>query len=213
MTSTSDMTIGYRENCPNAMRRRLGMVWSGCSLLVATLIILGSSAAVGLDLPPGAALEAGPAVETPAPYAPYTVLIGEWDVGSGGGQAAAVSRFRWGPTKTYIWYSGALLVEGSEQPSWEGLLVWNGVRKTLDFLLVLEPASGNLVQEQGTVHVEQDGTVVRDITAFYSKGNAVPPNWDKAAGPEGARARFRHTFKPDGPDRILSSVMRKTDVG
>jgi hypothetical protein len=191
----------------------MALIAAGCLLLVAISIVLGYSFAVGPELPPGAPLQAGQDTETPAPYIPYAFLIGEWDVGIAGGKTAAVSRFRWGPTKTYIWYSGALLVEGGEQPSWEGLLVWNGVRKTLDFLLVLEPASGNLVQEQGTMHVEHDGSVVRDITAFYSEGNVVPPNWDTAAGPEGASAQFRHTFKLDGPERILSSVMRKTEAG
>ncbi len=159
----------------------------------------------------GVALAQSPAA--PAAYAPYAFLIGEWNVAVQGGKPAAVSRFRWSPAKTYIWYSGAILVKGEEVPSWEGPLVWNGVSKQLDFLIVLEPDSGNLVQEQGTVHVESDGTVVREITAFYSEGNAVPPKWDTAAGPEGASAQFRHTFKADGSDRILSTVMRKTADG
>ena len=126
---------------------------------------------------------------------------------------AAVSRWRWGPGKTYVWYSGALLLDGREEPSWEGMLVWNGVRKSLDFLVVLEPASGHLVQEQGTLHVEPDGTVVREITAFYSEGSAAPPTWDKATGADGASARYRQTFKLDGPDRILSAVVRKRNHG
>lgn len=183
------------------------------SPLGALSIVLGVSVTINLGLPTCTAVRAEESIATPAPYAPYAFLIGEWDVGPAGGKTAAVARLRWRPTRTYIWYSGALLVESRGLPSWEGLLVWNGVRKNLDMLLVLEPASGNLVQEQGTVHVEPDGTVVREITAFYSEGNALPPKWDKAAGPEGASATFRHTFKPDGPDRILASVMRKTETG
>lgn len=206
MTPTTDAAV-------DGLRRGLGFGGRGRALLVAISVVLGASAAVGLEQPPVTAVGAEQEVATPPPYAPYAFLIGDWDVGPIGGKAAAVSRFRWGPARTYIWYSGALLVDGGEQPSWEGLLVWNGVRKSLDFLLVLEPTSGNLVQEQGTLHIEQDGTVVREITAFYSEGNAVPPKWDKAAGPEGASAQFRHTFKPDGKDRILSSVMRKTEDG
>jgi hypothetical protein len=175
--------------------------------------LLGSFAAVGLGLLGSTAARADQEGTTPTPYVPYAFLIGEWDVGPIGGKAAAVARLRWGPAMTYIWYSGALLVEGREQPSWEGMLVWNGVRKNLDMLLVLEPSSGNLVQEQGSVHIEPDGTVVREITVFYSEGNAMPPTWDKAAGPAGASAEYRHTFKPDGPDRILSSAMRKAENG
>ncbi len=197
---------------PEATCRRLPSLGKGMALVVAAFCILVAATVGSLVLaPPVNADKPEPA--TPAAYAPYAFLIGEWDVGPEGGKAAAVARFRWGPAKTYIWYSGALFVEGGELPSWEGPLVWNGVRKNLDFLLILEPASGNLVQEQGTMHLEPDGTVVREITAFYSEGNAVPPKWDKAAGPEGASAQFRHTFKADGPDRILSSVMRKTDDG
>jgi len=201
-----------RGEGPNTTRTR--RVLSRCrhTLRAGIVVVLGFLLVVGSALS-GTAVRAEQKVTTPAPYVPYAFLIGEWDVGLAGGKPAAVSRFRWGPARTYIWYSGALLVEGGEQPSWEGLLVWNGVRKSVDFLLVLEPASGNLVQEQGTVHVAPDGTVVREITAFYSEGNAVPPKWDKAAGPEGTSAQFRHTFKPDGPNRILSSVMRKTESG
>lgn len=149
----------------------------------------------------------------PAAYAPYAFLIGEWDVGRPGGPPAAVTRFRWSSGKTYIWYSGALLVDGKEQPSFEGLLVWNGVRKNLDMLLVLDPTSGNLVQEQGTVHAEPDGTVVRTITVYYSPGNPVPPRWDRAAGPDGAAAEFRHTFTSLGADRIATTIMYKTADG
>jgi hypothetical protein len=149
----------------------------------------------------------------PSPYAPFEFLIGEWNVGPAGGQPAAVARFRWGSAKTYIWYSGALLVSGKEQPTFEGLLVWNGVRKNLDMLLVLEPASSNLIQEQGTMRLEPDGTVVRDITVYYSQGNAVPPRWEQAAGPAGATAQFRQTFKRTGPGSISTSVTLKTADG
>lgn len=181
------------------------------ALLIA--LSLTFPAAAGLLLLEGRAASAETEVAVPAAYAPYAFLIGEWDVSVQGGKPAAVSRFRWSPAKTYIWWSGAILREGKEEPSWEGLLVWNGVRKKIDFLVVLDPASGNLVQEQGTLSREADGTVKREITAFYSEGNPVPPKWDTVAGPEGARAQFRHTFRPDGPDRILSTVMRKTEDG
>lgn len=152
-------------------------------------------------------------VPVPKPYEPYAFLIGEWDVGPEGGAPAAVMRFRWGTKKTYIWYSGALLVEGEEQPSFEGLLVWNGVRHNLDMLLVLDQSTGDLVQEQGSVSVSPDGSVVREVTVYYSEGNALPPDWTTAAGPDGARARFRHTFTAAGPDRIRTSILRESESG
>jgi len=201
------------EPGPDAMPRRCVGTGTAGVLLFMMGLVLGSSAVAGVEPAGSAAVSAEPEVSTPPPYAPYEFLIGEWDVGPIGGTAAAVSRFRWGPTKTYIWYSGAYLAADGERPAWEGLLVWNGVRKALDFLLVLDPASGSLVQEQGTVHIGQDGTVMREITAFYSEGNAVPPGWDETAGPGGASAKFRQTFTPDGPDRILTSVMRKSEAG
>lgn len=177
---------------------------------VAALMAFGVA---GMSRLTGAVAHAEPQSEIPAAYAPYAFLVGDWDVGVEGRKPAAVSRIHWSSAKTYLWYSGALLVEGKEVPSWEGLLVWNGVRKQLDFLMVLDPASGKLVQEQGSLHVEADGTVVREITAYYSEGNPVPPNWDTLAGPAGASAQFRHTFRADGPNRILSTVMRKTADG
>jgi hypothetical protein len=68
----------------------------------------------------------------------------------------------------------------------------------------------SLVQEQGTVRIESDGTVVRDITVYYSAGNALPPSWQQVAGADGATAKFRPTFKRVGPDTISTSVMLKT---
>jgi hypothetical protein len=153
--------------------------------------------------------------EAPIPeaYRPYAFLIGEWEVGIAGQPPASVTRFRWSPLKTHILYSGTMLVNGEEQPNWDGLMVWNGVRHDLDFLLVLDQSTGDLAQEQGRVSVAEDGTVTREITVYYSEGNALPPDWRTAAGAEGATARFRHTFQRVGPDRVHAAVVRKTAEG
>jgi hypothetical protein len=104
------------------------------------------------------------------PFGPYEFLIGDWDVKSEAeGAPMAVQRVRWGPNRSYIWYAVALLSDGREQPHLEGMLAWNGVHKNLDMLLVMDLNSGR-VQEQGTMSVETDGTLVRDITAVYSPG-------------------------------------------
>jgi hypothetical protein len=140
------------------------------------------------------------------PYAPYAFLIGQWDVAAeGGGPAVARSLFRWGPKQSYIWYATSLLSGGEEEPHFEGMLLWNPVRKNLDMLLALDLEGGGRVQEQGSISIRPDGTVVREITA-YSAG----PGKDDTPG---TTTRFRQTFKATGPDRILTSVMRKSAQG
>lgn len=61
-------------------------------------------------------------------YSQYQVLIGTWDVTAReGGAPFAVQRFSWGPGHSYIWYAGSFITpDGTEQPHFEGMLVWNG---------------------------------------------------------------------------------------
>jgi hypothetical protein len=145
-------------------------------------------------------------------YAPYAFLVGEWQITPAGSQVPlAVTRFRWGPGQSYLLLETSLIIDGKEVPHFEGMLMWNGVRKNLDMLLALD-LKGGRVQEQGVVFVEPDGTVVRDITAYYSEG--VRRMGDtQAVGPQGATARFRQTFKSTGPDTILTTLMRQTEHG
>ena len=151
---------------------------------------------------------------TPAserPYAPYAALIGDWDIApERGGPAVVGATFRWGPNRSYIWYAGSLFVDGVEQPHFEGMLMWNGVHKNLDMLMAMDLRYG-LAQEQGTLSVQPDGTLIRDITAVFSEG--VQPMGLPAVGPEGATVRFRQTFKRVGPDRILTTAMRLSEEG
>jgi hypothetical protein len=127
------------------------------------------------------------------PYAPYAFLIGSWSFGpESGGAAQGRILFRWGPNQSYIWLETSLLVDGKEEPHFEGLLMWNGARKNLDMLLAVDLKGGG-AQEQGTLSIQPDGTAVREITLI---------------GPSGSTGRFRQTFRPAGPDRILTSVMR-----
>jgi hypothetical protein len=142
-------------------------------------------------------------------WAPYEFLIGEWDVASeSGGPPVAAARFRWGPNRSYVWYAGSLVLDGVERPHFEGLLLWNGVHRNLDMLLSMD-LDGGLVQEQGTMHAEPDGTVVREITATYSEGSN--PIGGSTVGLDGATASFRQTFKAVGPDRVLTSVLRRVE--
>jgi hypothetical protein len=139
-------------------------------------------------------------------YAPYAFLVGEWDLfAEAGGPALGSATLRWGPERSYIWYASSLLEDGKLVPHFEGILVWNGVRKDLDMLISMD-LHGGRVQEKGSVSVEPDGSVVRDITATYSEGArplGLPP-----AGPEGATAHFRQTFRAAGPSRVLTAALR-----
>jgi hypothetical protein len=141
----------------------------------------------------------------------FEILVGEWDVrATDDGPVAAIIRVRWGPNHSYLWYASSLLFGGGEEPHLEGILVWNAIHKNLDMLFSMDLRSGK-VQEQGTMSVEADGTIVREITAIYGEGAramGMPP-----IGPEGATAQFRETYKKASADKILTSAMRKTETG
>ncbi len=157
------------------------------------------------------AAAASPHSAPPSPYAPYEQLIGEWDVApEGGGPATAGAVFRWGPNHSYIWTAGTLVHDGVQEPHFEGMMMWNGVHRNLDALLVLDMRYG-LAQEQGTYSIEPDGTIVREITAVFSEG--VQPMGQEVAGPGGATSRFRQTFKSQGPDRFATAVLRQSGDG
>jgi len=143
-------------------------------------------------------------------YAPYEFLIGEWDVAAEGAPPVAVTRFSWGPGKSYIWFATSLIDKGIEVPHFEGLLMWNGVRKHLDMLVTLD-LSGGRSQEQGDLSIEPDGTVVRRITAYFSEGLRSADG--AVVGPGGATAKFRQTFKPQGPNAMVTTVTRETSAG
>jgi hypothetical protein len=144
------------------------------------------------------------------PFGPFEFLIGEWDVKSDAdGAPMAVQRVRWGPNRSYIWYAVALLSDGREEPHLEGMLVWNGVHKNLDMLFVMDLNSGR-VQEQGTMSVETDGTLVRNITVVYSRGVEAVTG---PVGSAGATAPFRQTYKQIDSDKIQTSATRQTERG
>lgn len=143
-------------------------------------------------------------------YAPYEPLIGEWEVAAEGGPAVAITTFRWGTGRSYIWFTTSLVNNGAEVPHFEGMLMWNGVHKNLDMLVTLD-LEGGRSQEQGDFYIEPDGTFVRRITAYFSEG--LPSSSGKAVGPEGSSAKFRQTFKSQGPNTMITSVMRETSTG
>lgn len=132
------------------------------------------------------------------PYAPYEFLIGEWDIAREGAAPVMVARFRWGPNRSYIWYAAALLKGEGEEPHFEGVLMWNGISKKLDMLLMLDLSERASAQEHGTLSLAPDGTVVRDIIGTYATGTT---------------RRFRQTYRRLAPDKVETTVMRETPQG
>jgi hypothetical protein len=159
----------------------------------------------------GSSASAAPPPADQAQYAPYKFLIGTWDVSpETGGAPVAKLRFRWGPNHTYIWYAQSLLMNGQEHPHFEGMLMWNGVHKNLDMLLAVDLQYG-LAQEEGTFAIQADGSIVREITTYYSPG--TQPLGESPVGPGGELGHFRQTYKPVSADKVLTTVMHETKAG
>src|SRR5215210_3196884 len=136
--------------------------------------------------------------EIPNPYTAYDFLIGDWYSKPAGGPDLAIHQnFKWGPKKSYIFYTTLTSVNGGpEAVHFEGMAVWNGKTNNLDYVVTSEPGSG--AQEQGTMHAETDGSIVREVLLTR---------------PDGQTAQFRQRFwrTPDG--NVATSLMRKIPTG
>ena len=83
-------------NAPSERRARWG--WKrAVGVIVGVFLFLGASPSGGREQSPNVAINTSQEVGTPLAYAPFAFLIGEWDVAVEDGEAAAVSRSRWGP--------------------------------------------------------------------------------------------------------------------
>ena len=142
---------------------------------------------------PARAEAEGAAVSADDPYSPYAFLVGEWDTPGGIRQS-----IRWGPKKSYLWYAVYVRPPGAteEDLHQEGLMTWNAKEKDLDFLFVHDP--GSLNQEQGKVHVEADGSIVRETTAIYADGTVT---------------HFRQTWRRTGANSAITSLLRQNAEG
>jgi hypothetical protein len=132
------------------------------------------------------------------PYGAYEFLIGDWySKPSGGPDVTIHQNFKWGTNKSYIFYT-TLTREGGkpEGVHFEGMLVWNGATKGLDYVIASEPGSGT--QEQGTLHIDPDGAVVREVTMITAAGKSQV---------------FRQRFWRTGADTAMTSLMRQTATG
>src|SRR5215216_3402915 len=132
------------------------------SIAMTTVLgILATSAAAQEQRPPAA-----PAAESP--YAPYDWLIGDWYAQAGPGMIR--ERITYGPSRAYVQYSTftASAADGPQHLHFEGIALWNGKTKMLDYLFAVEPGSG--VQENGTIRAEADGSIVREVEFIDAKG-------------------------------------------
>ena len=131
------------------------------------------------------------------PYGAYEFLIGDWYTKPSGGPDVRIhQQFAWGTEKGSIKYTTLTNVGSApEAVHFEGLLVWNGATKALDYVIAAEPGSGG--QEKGTLHVESNGAVVRDVLLTRADGKT---------------GQFRQRFWREN-DAVFTSLMRKTDKG
>ena len=135
-------------------------------------------------------------LQTASPYAPYEYLIGDWYSPLPGG-VTIHQQFKWGPAKSHIVYATYMTEPGKpEHLHFEGMMVWNGKSKLLDFLFAVEPPSG--VDEKGSVRADADGTIVREV---------------EMTDPKGAVSHFRQTFRRTGAKSAVTVLLRQTDKG
>jgi hypothetical protein len=134
------------------------------------------------------------------PYAPYAFLIGDWDtvVANNTFVSGIRQTFRWGPQNTYITYSAYTRASGgaTERLHAEGVMTYNAQHRTLDFLFAHEP--GTFGEEAGTVHVEPDGSVVRETTEVER---------------DGSLSHSRQVIRQTGPGRAETSLMEQKPDG
>ena len=136
-------------------------------------------------------------LETAKPYAPYEFLIGDWYSKLAGQDMVIHQQFKWGPAKSYIVYASYLVLPGKpELLHFEGMMVWDGKSKALDFLFALQPGSG--AQEKGTVAVQGDGSIVREVAM---------------TAPDGDLDHFRQTFRKADDGKVITSMMEQTPTG
>jgi len=139
---------------------------------------------------------AAPATARIDPYAAFDWLIGDWYAKAGPGLLR--EQISYGPGRGYIKFSvfTAPNETAAQHLHFEGMALWNGKTKQLDYLFAVEPGSG--VQESGVFRAETDGTIVREVNFIDGKGGT---------------GIFRQTFRRTGSDSAVTSLLRKTANG
>lgn len=166
--------------------------------MIKKLLLLGAAASlVAPSMASAHSLAQTHFLETAKPYAPYEFLIGDWYSKLPGQNMIIHQQFKWGPGNSYIIYASYLVPHGKpEQLHFEGMMVWNGKSKGLDFLFAVQPGSG--AEEKGTVVADPDGSIVRDVQMTDDDGDLDV---------------FRQTFRKLPGGKVLTSVMEHTAKG
>jgi hypothetical protein len=136
-------------------------------------------------------------IETANPYGPYEFLIGDWYTKLPQENAIVHQQFGWGPGKASMTYATFVAVPGKpEHLHFGGTMIWNPTAKALDYLFAVEPGSG--VEERGTITVQPDGGLVREVEAIY---------------PDGKVLRSRQTFHRGDDGTVATDVQSETPKG
>ena len=160
--------------------------------------VLASNGAIAQPAPkPQMQMRIDAPVKIANPYGAYEFLIGDWYTKpTGGPDLRFHQQFSWGTEKGSIKYTTLTTVgPAPEAVHFEGLLVWNGATKLVDYIIVTEPGSGG--QEKGTLHAEADGAIVRDVLLTRADGKT---------------STFQQRFWREN-GALFMSMMRKTDKG
>jgi hypothetical protein len=86
--------------------------------------------------------------------------------------------------------------QSTEQLHQDGMMIFNPATHTVEFLFVHEPGSFGL--EKGTLHVDADGSIVRETTAVEGDGTINI---------------FRQVFRRTGANTAVTSLMRQNADG
>jgi len=166
-------------------------------MLKSLIVISGAAAFVASAQAAAHPVEPSQFIATEKPYAPYEFLIGDWASRLESDKMSIRQQFKWGPDRSYITYATYMTPDGHpEELHFEGMMVWNGKSKALDFLFAVAPGSG--VEEKGTITAQRDGSIVRDVELTDAAGKG---------------GRFRQTFRNAADGTVVTSVMRQTAKG
>ena len=138
-------------------------------MLKRILIVISLAANVAPVAASAHAVPASKFLQTTKPYSPYEFLIGDWYTKLPKENAVVHQQFAWGAGKASISYATFIVMPGmGEHLHFGGMAIFNPMSKALDYLFAVEPGSG--VVERGTISVQPDGDVVREVEALYPNG-------------------------------------------
>lgn len=140
------------------------------------------------------------------PYKPLEFLIGTWTID---GVAGFENTFEWGFEKKYIRWSSKVPADSGITQGWEGLIVWNGVTDSYQFMMPLTDVK-TIILEEGVFVPLENGSLRRDIRVWYSPGTELG---SVQVGVGGYVRDYEQMFIPIDSVTVQSSVFYKTRKG